>query len=295
MIIIIKMSAIDTENTVNTSEENEDLITKSMKDMKWQPQHTKILIDWADKAMCYRWLHTKCTHKYTLANAWFTIPVIIISTLTGVGNFAQERFPEDIRQVAVITIGGFNILAGIITTIQQFLKITEQMEGHRISGIHWGKFFRNIKVELAKSPEERINVGQMMKVCKEEFDRLMESSPDIDEEIIKRFKNEFKHSPEFKKISKPEICDELISISKFTFDDKDLALSKQDVEKYRKRKQIMGNVTKINNFKKTFVELQGREPSKAEVIDHFDDFMNINQLHEALNSIEKTGIEMDVV
>ena len=65
-----------------SGEENEDLITKSMKDMKWQPQHTKILIDWADKAMCYRWLHTKCTHKYTLANAWFTIPVIIISTLT---------------------------------------------------------------------------------------------------------------------------------------------------------------------------------------------------------------------
>ena len=83
------------------------LINKSMKDAKWQPQHTKILIDWADKAMCYRWLHTKCTHKYTLANAWFTIPVIIISTLTGVGNFAQERFPEDIRQIAVITIGGF--------------------------------------------------------------------------------------------------------------------------------------------------------------------------------------------
>ena len=137
-------------------------------------------------------------------------------------------------------------------------------------------------------------MGQMMKVCKEEFDRLGKC-PDEDEEIIKRFKNEFKHSPEFKKISKPEICDELISISKFTFDDKDLALSKQDVEKYRKRKQLMGNVTKINNFKKTFVELQGREPSKAEVIDHFDDFMNINQLHEALDSIEKTGIEMDVV
>ena len=83
-----------TDDNVFDEDNNEDLINKSMKDAKWQPQHTKILIDWADKAMCYRWLHTKCTHKYTLANAWFTIPVIIISTLTGVGNFAQERFGD---------------------------------------------------------------------------------------------------------------------------------------------------------------------------------------------------------
>ena len=264
---------------------DDEYINNTMKDVKWQPQHTKILVDWADKAMCYRWLHTKCTHKYTLANAWFTIPVIIISTLTGVGNFAQERFPEDYRQAAVIIIGGFNILAGIITTIQQFLKITEQMEGHRISGIHWGKFYRNIKVELAKSPDERINVGQMMKICKEEFDRLMESSPDIDEVVVKAFKNSFKHSSEYAKISKPEICDELVSISKFTFDDKDLALSKQDIEKYKKKKILMSNIKKIENYKKTFLDVQGREASKDEIIDHFDDTMKVEDITEALNSI----------
>ena len=273
---------------------DDEYINNTMKDVKWQPQHTKILVDWADKAMCYRWLHTKCTHKYTLANAWFTIPVIIISTLTGVGNFAQERFPEDYRQAAVIVIGGFNILAGIITTIQQFLKITEQMEGHRISGIHWGKFYRNIKVELAKSPDERINVGQMMKICKEEFDRLMESSPDIDEPIIKLFKNSFKNSSEYKSISKPEICDELVSISKFTFDDKDLALSKQDMEKYKKKKVLMANIKKIENYKKTFLDVQGRDASKDEIIDHFDDTMRESELNEALNSIDNKDTRVNV-
>jgi len=282
----------------NIEEEiNDEVITKSMKDAKWQPQHTKILIDWADKAMCYRWLHTKCTHKYTLANAWFTIPVIIISTLTGVGNFAQERFPEDIRQIAVITIGGFNILAGIITTIQQFLKITEQMEGHRIAGIHWGKFYRNIKVELCKSPEERINVVQMMKVCKEEFDRLMESSPDIDEEVIKIFKNNFKSSEEFKKISKPEICDELVSMSKFTFDEKDLALSRQEMERYRKKKTLMANTQKLTNYIKNFNEVQGREPSRDEIIDHFDDILSEDELNDVLNTYDSKksdGIKINV-
>lgn len=276
---------------------NDDFINNSIKDTKWQPQHTKILIDWADKAMCYRWLHTKCTHKYTLANAWFTIPVIIISTLTGVGNFAQERIPEDYRSWAVMVIGGFNIIAGIVTTIQQFLKITQQMEGHRISSIHWGKFYRNIKIELAKSPDERIYVGQMMKICKEEFDRLMESSPDIDEEIISKFKQSFKDSNEYKKISKPEICDELVSISKFTFNEKEFALSKQDLEKYKKKKTIMANIQRINNYKRTFLEIQGREPSKDEIIDNFDNIKetDLNEAFNNMNNGMQVNIEMSQV
>ena len=35
-------------------------------------------------------------------------------------------------------IGSINILAGIITTIQQFLKIGQLNESHRVSSISWG-------------------------------------------------------------------------------------------------------------------------------------------------------------
>ena len=27
--------------------------------VEWTPEHEGILIEWADKAMCYRWLHSK--------------------------------------------------------------------------------------------------------------------------------------------------------------------------------------------------------------------------------------------
>ena len=64
-------------------------------------------------------------------------------------------------------VGGFNILAGIITTVQQFLKITQLNEAHRVSSIAWDKFYRNIKIEIAKHPVERINVHHMLKMCKE--------------------------------------------------------------------------------------------------------------------------------
>ena len=118
--------------------------------IQWTSEHEEILIDWADKAMCFRWLHAKSNQKYSCMNAWFTIPVIVMSTLTGTANFATNRFEENARTTAAMLIGGVNIVAGILTTVQQFLKITELNEAHRVASISWDKFYRNIKVELAK-------------------------------------------------------------------------------------------------------------------------------------------------
>jgi hypothetical protein len=193
---LIKNDDLNIENTNNTIE--------------WTPEHEKILIEWADKAMCYRWLHSKANAMYNSLNAWYTIPVIVISTLTGTANFAQERVPLAYQNFFVMIVGGFNILAGIITTIQQFLKITQLNEAHRVSGIAWDKFYRNIKIELAKHPFERMEPKHMLKLSKEEFDRLMETSPNIPEKIVSEFKNNFNEQASFEKIVKPEICDILI-------------------------------------------------------------------------------------
>ena len=64
-------------------------------------------------------------------------------------------------------IGAINLIAGILTTIQQFLKITELNESHRVSSIAWGKFYRNTKVEISKSPNERTPVTTLLKYSKE--------------------------------------------------------------------------------------------------------------------------------
>ena len=155
----------------------------------WTIEHENVFIEWSDKAMCYRWLHSKSYKNYSFRNAWFTIPVIIMSTITGTANFAQDRFPPKYKVMAQMLIGGINIIAGILTTIQQFLKITELNEGHRVSAISWGKFVRNITVILAKSPMERENTPiELLNRYKEEFDRLMEISPDIEDKVLDKFK-----------------------------------------------------------------------------------------------------------
>jgi hypothetical protein len=160
----------------------------------WDAQYEKVLIEWADKAQCYRWLHGRSFAQYRRKAMWYTIPVIIMSTITGTANFAQERFPLDIKPIAVIAIGSVNLIAGIITTISQYLKVNELLESHRVANLSWDKFVRDVKMELAKDPREHGDVpGQReppitcMTKFKETFDRLMEVSPNIEDDVIAEF------------------------------------------------------------------------------------------------------------
>lgn len=192
----------------------------------WSVTHEKILIDWADKAMCYRWMHARSHQVFAKKNAWFTIPVIIMSTVTGTVTLAQPRFPEDLQDMVAIGTGVVNIFAGILTTVQQFLKIGELNEAHRACGISWDKFARNVKIELAKCPAERQNPQQLLKAAKEEYDRLMETSPPIRNDVVRLFNLTF---PEVEmpynesengarpSLRKPEVCNTIFSVEEYLY------------------------------------------------------------------------------
>jgi hypothetical protein len=276
----------------NLNTNDTDLNNGIIHTVEWSPEHEKILIEWADKAMCFRWLHSKANAMYSSLNAWYTIPVIVISTLTGTANFAQERVPLAYQNYFVMIVGGFNILAGIITTIQQFLKITQLNEAHRVSGIAWDKFYRNIKIEIAKHPSERIEPKQMLKMSKEEFDRLMETSPSIPEQIITEFKEKFKSQDSFKNIVKPEICDILIPTDDYRnpwSNDENIAKSinersKNEIDKQNKiKKTNQHNTQLVNEFITLFMNVNNREPMDTEIIDNLKDKIDVNVIHTILD------------
>ena len=74
--------------------------------VEWTSHHEEILIDWADKAKCYHWLHNRSQKKYHALNSWFTIPVIILSTATGTANLAQYRLTNDeLKSYAPFVLG----------------------------------------------------------------------------------------------------------------------------------------------------------------------------------------------
>ena len=104
--------------------------------------------------------------------------------------------------MAMGIVGGVNIFAGILSTLQNFLRYAELMEGHRSSGVSWSKFGRNITVELALDERRRKPATDFLKICRAEFDRLIEHSPSIDDKIINQFEHQFKDND----IIRPEVC-----------------------------------------------------------------------------------------
>ena len=286
----------------NNSEENNEVIIDS-NHIEWTPEHERILIEWADKAMCYRWLHSKSNNMYNTLNAWYTIPVIIISTLTGTANFAQERVPLEYQHFFVMIVGGFNIMAGIITTIQQFLKITQLNESHRVSSIAWDKFYRNIKIELAKHPSERIEPKQMLKMSKEEFDRLIETSPNIPEKIVEQFKTNFFSQESFDKIIKPEICDILVPTSEYRnpwYNEDNQAktinetLKNQLMKQNKIRKQNELDRKIVSDFIILFNNLNNREPMESEIIDNLKEKIDVNIIKKIIEQNKTLSVKINV-
>ena len=268
------------------------------KHIEWGEDHVNILVEWADKALCYRWLHSKAHSAYYTSNTWFTIPVIIMSTVAGTANFAQDKFPESIRPYATMGIGAINLFSGILTTIQQYLKISELNEAHRVASIGWDKFYRNTKVELAKSPNERIPVQQMMKHCKEEFDRLMETSPSIDEYIIKEFMdtlsntyniaNDNGNSRTQNNIKMPEICNNLETTRMSVF----IPNASASAGASQVRNSITGNDIQ-DAIKK--MDLKTKQKQINQVIERFNKEKMRNPLaHEIMTELDNK-IELDVI
>ena len=253
---------------------------------EWTVEHENILIEWADKAMCFRWLHSKAHIMFSSLNTWYTIPVIVISTLTGTANFAQDRVPVQYQNLFSMVVGGFNILAGIITTIQQFLKVTQLNEAHRVSSIAWDKFYRNIKIELSKHPDERTDVSHMIKLCKEEFDRLMETSPIIPDKVVNQFTSTFKKMENYNIIKKPEICDELISTEK----SRNPWATDENVSKKLNLTKLKQTKDKnmVIDFKKSFYNINNREPLDSEISDNLKDKIDINILSSIIDDLNKT-------
>lgn len=172
----------------------------------WTGEQEDLMEKWADMAACYRWLHDKCEKHYSKSNMFITVPVIILSTLTGTASVGLNGLVGDdpeVQKYAQVGIGAVSLLAGILTTLGNFFRYAQLSESNRVAGISWGKFQRQIAVELSLHPNDRLDSMDFIKICRAELDRLIEQSPAIPDEIIRAFLVEFKDLPTLKR---PDIC-----------------------------------------------------------------------------------------
>lgn len=186
----------------NTDKKNNEKDKDKNIEKIWNDSEVQILKKWGEIASSYRLLHDRAFREFQVKSYGLTIPVIILSTLSGTASFTIQSFPSSLQNYVPMVIGGVNICVGIIQTVSQFLRVNELTESHRVASISYGKFSRNIVTELSLPPKERTYNGiDFVQVCRTEMDRLIEQSPIIPMYLLR----EFEKNKDFLTITKPDV------------------------------------------------------------------------------------------
>jgi hypothetical protein len=243
----------------------------------WHGQQENILKKWSEIGSSYRFMHDRAFIHYEKQNFRFALPVIVISTVTGTANFAQGAFPESWQSYVPLFAGFLNLSAGLITTIAQFLRVSELLEGHRAASIAYSKFSRNISVELSLPVDERSCGGrEFISNRRVELDRLIEQSPNIPLHIVKLFGKKFQDS----EFIKPDIL-EITGVEVY----KDSMKEKE--ERVRKELEIKESELKLIKDKKSYEDniVAKIRKEEADRQSHFEAKLK-QKLLEARNNLQ---------
>jgi len=251
------MNAKD-QDEPDVNEETEVVVKKFQNG--WTREVEKLMAEWSDKAICYRWMHEKTERIYYRKDLGFMFPVIILSTVTGAANFALNSVITDptAMNYAQLGLGGLSILTGIISTIANRLGYGSGSEAHKSAAVLWGKFQRLIAIELSLNPDERSDCMFFLKTCRTELDRLIERSPTIPADVIEACRDEFKHHPT---VRKPEIVGDIDTTS--IYDSSDIRLRHAEEMAVLQKKQQLREFIE-NDLKSSIKEILKDELRRAQ-------------------------------
>ena len=149
--------------------------------VSWEGGHLERLMEqWSREALDYHERHTKAERKFRCLHYTFTIPIVLLSTLSGTANIGMNTiFPSYAVSYAQLVLGGIGIAVGMMGTLQNFFKYEKLCEAHRQAAAQWYRYHRNIKTVLALDRSTRRNVSEFFRSAKAEMDRLTDSSPNL--------------------------------------------------------------------------------------------------------------------
>ena len=166
----------------------------------------RLLADEGEKALGSSWIHGQAEGYYAKRNQWITIPCVVLSTLSGAGSIGSQTMFSDGR-TASLAIGAISIGVGILQTLGGFWSFAKLQEAHRQADIAWHKLHRFISVEMTLPRNERIAAKDMLKICREQIERLSETSPLVPESIVDEFNKKF--GTTYKDVAIPDIANGL--------------------------------------------------------------------------------------
>lgn len=176
-----------------------DTIRKKLNEANWNDNVEDLIKSWGEKAAHLRWLHTKTSIRWKRLSKYFTIPIIVLTTSSGVVNISQESSDNSIM---LWLLGSINLFTVILIGIKEFYNPEKNAQLHRSIAKQFGAFYRQILLELTLPRSDRRPCNELLNWAKTEFDRLLFDSPHITDNIAKQFRKHFADVD-----NKPDIID----------------------------------------------------------------------------------------
>ena len=162
------------------------------RNIEWDESIENILSEIGDESQINAFMHKKAQVYYTRLNIKYQLPIIVLSALSGTGNFVSSNFPE-YSSTLILAIGGLSMFTSIISSVAQFLKVSQLSESHRMSYLSWEKFHSTIKFQINKKRANRDNLKDFISLVVPEYQRLKEISAEIPKHIYETVKRNKKH------------------------------------------------------------------------------------------------------
>jgi len=175
----------------------------------------------AEKSFCYGYLHKKAESHFSYYRNYIDLPVIVLSTTLGTLSIGGEGVFGENEKIASLCVGAGSIFVGILSTIGTYFGFSKRTEAHKIAHIEYSKLYRFLQIELALPIEERMNATDLLKMTRDNYERLQEIAPLIPQSILHTFKKRFYNNELYKDIAKPSECNGLEKISIYNETNKD--------------------------------------------------------------------------
>lgn len=169
--------------------------------VSWNTNLEKYFADTGEKANCLAWVHKRAEELYSHRRTFIDLPVIVISSVTGFLSASSTSLFEGEQKLSSILLGVASLLVSVTNTIGTYFGWAKRAEAHRLSAIQYARLYRFLAIELGLPREERMSPTDLLKYCKDSYDRLQEVSPLVPPELVAEFRKKFGKDAE---LSKPE-------------------------------------------------------------------------------------------
>lgn len=169
--------------------------------ISWNPSLAKLIACEGEKCAGLAWLYSESERYYSKNNSLVALPVIILSTLTGFlsGSSGMIFGGSDMSSIGT---GAVSLFTGVLSTIGSYYAWAKKSEACRISALQYSKLQKVISIEMTLPQSERVPAPVMLKMIRENVERLLETSPTVPEHIIDKYKHKFKDETD---VAHPEI------------------------------------------------------------------------------------------